>query len=341
MPPSCSITAVGTNTAGKRYIQVTTSDSGSGLGTIVVLIASNMNVTLPTFTSGTHDPQVVVGTRIVSSQASQLSIRVTDVAGNSTTCDPVLLDVTIPTTTQSQTTSLDNLPAAENQLVIHNDTPGLSGLRVTVNGQTYTADGLQDGDVRALDLSSAMTSGTYHLRLDALGPPGASATLLLADLADAAGVPTTSPPTPASADAGPAAVQLALLPPADPVLVSDNAAADSSDVTRDGPEPLDPLASPADPSLALSLPRTLPDLGKVLVAESVTTGDDGELWQHRTWSDSDSGATWDSDEDLGPAANLVRESLVLDDAGNLWRMRIWTDPASGQTQVTQENLGAP
>jgi hypothetical protein len=308
-----------------------------------VLIASNMNVNLPSFVSGTTDPQVVMATRIVASQPSQLSIRVADVAGNNTTCDPVLLDVTIRTASQTQTTSLDNLPAAENQLVIHNDTPGLSGLLVTVNGQSYAADGLQDGEVRGLDLSSAMTasSGTYHLRLDAVGPPGASATLLLADLADAGGAPMSLQPTAAASDTAPATVQLALLPPTNPVLVSDNGAADSSDVTPEGPEPLDPLALAADPSLTLSLPRSLPDLADVLVAESVTTGDDGELWQHRTWSDPDSGATWDSDEDLGPAANLVRESLVLDDAGNLWRIRVWLDPASGQTQVTQENLGTP
>ena len=71
---------------------MTAQDTASGIKTIVVTTKVNTNVTWPAFVQGTTSPVVVTGTKINQSLASQLALRVTDVAGNVTDCDPVIVN---------------------------------------------------------------------------------------------------------------------------------------------------------------------------------------------------------------------------------------------------------
>lgn len=82
-PPTCTIThdlgppAVATDTI---------QDTGSGLAEIVVTVSENADTVVPPFTVGTIDPVVTTSTKIDQTQAMRVDIRVTDSAGNQTTC---------------------------------------------------------------------------------------------------------------------------------------------------------------------------------------------------------------------------------------------------------------
>lgn len=97
-PPVCVLTASGTDAAGKRYIQVTvqdpsgSSDSGSGIEEITIDEVRNASLTYspdPWFV-GTMSPVVITATKIDQALSSFLKLTVTNVAGLSTTCDPVV-----------------------------------------------------------------------------------------------------------------------------------------------------------------------------------------------------------------------------------------------------------
>ena len=65
---------------------VTVQDTGSGLASIVATESENADTIVPPVTDGTTDPTVVSITKIDQSQLSSITLRVTDVAGNVTTC---------------------------------------------------------------------------------------------------------------------------------------------------------------------------------------------------------------------------------------------------------------
>ena len=180
--PFCALTATGTNASGRKFIQVTTRDSGTGLQSIVVTKATNLDAVVPPFTPGTTGNVVVTATKIDQVKSSQLALRVTDVQGNVTDCDPV--DVTIgPETRWGSLKILGGIPAAEGTVTITNGSPGLGSVVVVVNGTRFEAAGLQHGEVRTLNVASAMRPGdnnTFVLR--AVGGRGAaSANVLIWD----------------------------------------------------------------------------------------------------------------------------------------------------------------
>jgi streptogramin lyase len=180
-PPLCALTATGTDATGKKYIEVTTSDPASGLASIVVTKATNLTAVVPAFSVGQTTPVVVRATKIVQTQGSTLALRVTDVAGNITNCDPV--DVTISRTTGKPDTHVfTGLPQAEHWIDVQNESPGLTGIQIKVNGKVFQVAGLKDGELRTLNVSSAMNAGSNNtISLEAQGKPGGSAWVLVRD----------------------------------------------------------------------------------------------------------------------------------------------------------------
>ncbi len=83
-PPSCTLS--GTNPGPPASIDIETQDSGSGIATINVLVASNAVVTIPAFTSGTTSPVVVNAEQIVDTFPSMVELETIDVEGNTSTC---------------------------------------------------------------------------------------------------------------------------------------------------------------------------------------------------------------------------------------------------------------
>jgi hypothetical protein len=95
-PPVCVLTAIGTNGAGAKYIQVTVQDSkgsaapGSGVESIVIDHVTNANLKYSpdNWYAGILSPVVITATKVDQTRSSFLTLTVTNVAGLSTTCDP-------------------------------------------------------------------------------------------------------------------------------------------------------------------------------------------------------------------------------------------------------------
>ncbi len=82
--PSCSTMYV---TGPPAQASTTIQDTGSGLAEILVTKSQNADTVVPPFTVGTTDPVVMTSTKINQSEAADIEIRVTDVAGNIRVCD--------------------------------------------------------------------------------------------------------------------------------------------------------------------------------------------------------------------------------------------------------------
>jgi hypothetical protein len=161
--PSCVLTSI---VAGPpKALKVTTQDTGSGLASITVVTHNNANVTFPAFTAGVKTAVVVTGTKINQALASQVTLQVKDVSGNTTNCDPVLATLT----GAHKTVSAGGLAAAEHFVKITNARHGLSAVRVIVNGHRYVAH-LRSGASRLLNVSAAMRPGSNNrVRLVGVG----------------------------------------------------------------------------------------------------------------------------------------------------------------------------
>jgi hypothetical protein len=159
---------------------VQVQDYGVGLGSIEVLQANNAAVEWNPFQTGTNNAVTVTAIKVDSQQSSQVELEVTDMAGNSVTCDPVLTIVRRKTG-QPEALTVSGLPRTEHLLSLHNGDPGLYWLAVTVNGHRFQLTHLKWGETRELDISSALHEGNNTLQLTAHGRPGGEATVLLHD----------------------------------------------------------------------------------------------------------------------------------------------------------------
>jgi hypothetical protein len=86
-PPTCSLIA--TIPGPPKQIQVEVQDTGSGVATINDS-ETNAVAVVSSFVSGDITPILVSSTKVNQSLASSLKLTVTDVAGNTTICDPVV-----------------------------------------------------------------------------------------------------------------------------------------------------------------------------------------------------------------------------------------------------------
>jgi hypothetical protein len=177
-PPVCTGRVVG---GPPTQLVVTLQDGGSGLGSIVVTQSDNADTPVPPFTSGTTDPVTVTATKINQSQGAHVTIQATDVAGNVTTCDPFIALIQRSTGADPQYTRT-TVPQAESRIQVLNGKPGLKNVEATVNGFKFKLTGLKDGEVRTVDVSSAMKAGDRNVvTVKGHGPQGSSATLVIGD----------------------------------------------------------------------------------------------------------------------------------------------------------------
>jgi hypothetical protein len=178
-PPSCFLSAILPGPPTK--IKVTTQDTGSGLASITPLIATNATVTIPPFTIGSTDPIVVTGTKIDQSKKAQVELAVKDVAGNVTTCDPVLT-LLARENNKPTTETLTGIPEIESQITVFNGSPGMHVIVIKVNRFTYVLQGLRDKETRSLDVSAAMRRGHKNtVTLTGWGKRGATAEVIISE----------------------------------------------------------------------------------------------------------------------------------------------------------------
>jgi hypothetical protein len=178
--PACALDRTGTDAQGRKFLEVKTQDTGSGLASIVVTKSTNANTVVPAFTPGTTDPVIVRGTKIIQTQSSVVELRVTDVAGNVTVCDPVMT-VVIRAAGKPETQRFTDIPRAEHLITVYNGDPGIQQLNVEVNGESFRALRLAHGDERQLDVAAAMRDGDNTVTLTSTGRPGGEALVLISD----------------------------------------------------------------------------------------------------------------------------------------------------------------
>jgi hypothetical protein len=89
LPPiACALVA--TIPGPPKEIQVMVQDSTLGLQSISVSKSTNADTDVSPFVTGTKAPVVVTSTKLNQTTASTLALRITDLYGNVTTCDPVV-----------------------------------------------------------------------------------------------------------------------------------------------------------------------------------------------------------------------------------------------------------
>ncbi|HEV7518098.1 MAG TPA: hypothetical protein VGR07_17500, partial [Thermoanaerobaculia bacterium] len=195
-PPICVLNAV--RNGPPTQIDIKVQDVGSGLASIVVTKSNNADTPVPPFTVGTNGSLIVTATKIDQSQRSQVELTVTDLAGNSTVCDPILaLLVRQPGKQEIQ--NFADVPSEEHILTIYNSKPGLANIEVWVNVGSADSNcigncednradnkkyklNLRDGQTATLDLGKSMKPGsknTVSIRVN--GRPGSSANMMLWD----------------------------------------------------------------------------------------------------------------------------------------------------------------
>jgi hypothetical protein len=168
-PPSCKLTA--TFAGPPKGIQVTVQDGGatdSGLKSIVVTKNVNANVVVPPFTQGTKNAVVVTATRVDNNVSAQVALRVTDMFGNVTNCDPVLTTVV----RENKPQVFADVPDAEHLVTVVNNSPGLRLIAVTVNGTAYRRN-LRPGQEVNIDVSTSIKAGANTFGLRGFGPGSA------------------------------------------------------------------------------------------------------------------------------------------------------------------------
>lgn len=161
-PPVCPPPTFGTNAQGVPYMQLTVQDSDSGLASIEVTYTKNITVDIAGFFFGTTSPVVVTGTAIDPSAHIGLTFIATDLAGNQTTCDPIVTRVVRENGKPADQT-FTGLPDFESKVTVSNGSPGLRTMDVVVNGITFKLTGLRTGEIRTIDVASAMLPGNDNV----------------------------------------------------------------------------------------------------------------------------------------------------------------------------------
>ena len=179
--PSCALSASGTDANGKKYIEITTRDTGSGLKSIDVTKLTNGVSAIPPFTQGTTSPVVVRVTKTIQTQSTSVELTVKDVAGNVTVCDPVITLV-VRDESRPVTQTFTDIPRAEHLVRIVNGNPGLQRLEVTVNGHSFKVKKLAAGEERVIDVARAMHAGNDNIiTVTAHGKARGSAMVIISD----------------------------------------------------------------------------------------------------------------------------------------------------------------
>jgi hypothetical protein len=178
-PPVCPPPTFGTNANGVPFMQIIVQDSDSGLASIDVTYTKNITVDIADFVFGTMAPVTVTGTAIDPAGHIGLTFIATDLAGNQTTCDPIVTRVVRENGKPADQTFTD-LPDFESKVTVSNGTPGVRTMDVVVNGITFRLTGLGAGEIRTIDVASAMLPGNDNvISLTAHGGGGAGSAMVM------------------------------------------------------------------------------------------------------------------------------------------------------------------
>jgi hypothetical protein len=187
--PACKLTRTGTDPNGSKFIEITVQDVDSGLARIHVTHAGNLTLnpadsndtTPPAFTDGTTGAVVIRATKLDQSKGALIALRVTDVDGNLTDCDPIMQTI-VRENGRPTPTTISDIPQAEGFVMLTNGVPGVQHIDLSVNGRRFAVNRLNAGETRIIDVSSAMRRGNGNVvTLNVRGMRNASVDVLIWD----------------------------------------------------------------------------------------------------------------------------------------------------------------
>jgi hypothetical protein len=186
-PPVCTGYYSGKDHSGHGTFTFVMQDTGSGIKSVEVVKIINATFALPPFTVGTTDVLTGVQTYINNRKPTNVDLRVTDVAGNVTDCDPWVATMRVSkklkTGVHTSVQVYTAIPEAESQLAIVNGKPGLRRVRVTVNGRVLWLNRIGPHQRVLMDLSRWMKPGSGNtIRIRGYGRRGSSARIELSNL---------------------------------------------------------------------------------------------------------------------------------------------------------------
>lgn len=176
------VSSTGTNGVGIKVVKLTnaTMPAASWVDGAGSLVLSASKVNASTGASIGLVATALGGTPATVTVSSTGAVTVTNAGTCSNAFDP-LLTSSIRQAGQPQTDIYNGIDQSESRLTVYNGKPGLSNLKIQVNGTTFTANNLQDGQQQVLDISSALTAGGNNtVTVTSIGKPGGSAVLLVA-----------------------------------------------------------------------------------------------------------------------------------------------------------------
>lgn len=176
-PPVCRIERI--DAGPPVVLTVFTQDGGSGLASIQVTESTNANTVVPPIAAGTTTPVMVTATKIDQTQRSRVMLRVTDVAGNVTNCDPVIVNLKLDNQWGRASATVRGIPQVEGYVQIKGQ--GVSLLRLGLNGSTGQTLSLEGDRTVNLNLTHAMQSGDNTAQLVAYGKPGSRVMVMFHD----------------------------------------------------------------------------------------------------------------------------------------------------------------
>jgi hypothetical protein len=161
--------------------QMTFQEVAEGMATISIVKAVNVTVDIPYFAPGTTDPVVATLTKIDQTQPARILLRGCSTCSCCAMGDPVVTTLKL-NTGRWATQKFGNLGEAEYFVNVQNGHLGLRELTVEMNGKPFELRKLRDGEMRNLNVSSAMIEGGHNVViLTGRGEVGASATIMISD----------------------------------------------------------------------------------------------------------------------------------------------------------------
>src|SRR5262249_24181261 len=178
-PPVCNLVSI--DWGPPLTAVVAMQDAESGLAAIETLEALNLTVNIPPFEMGVRTPVPVQVALIDQNSGGEATWRLTDVAGNQSICDPAKSTV-VRGRGKPTPTILSGINASERHVYIKNGVPGVTNLRVEVNGRRFESAHLADGETLTLDISSALRPGANNnVSVVPLGAPAGTAVIIVSE----------------------------------------------------------------------------------------------------------------------------------------------------------------
>jgi len=189
--PSPAVTLMSVTTGPPKQVVLSVQSTG-GLSSVIVDTppTTNATVAILPFDSGTTQALGVTATKINQSASAEIELTVVDLCGHTTVFDPVFATITIPRFNSPVTRSFNfnhrevahfnGVGHTEGIVLLHNDTPGVQSLLIRVNRSEFRTK-LSDGEVKKIDISSALIHGSNTVTVVAIGRPNGSVDLSISD----------------------------------------------------------------------------------------------------------------------------------------------------------------